>query len=110
MKDEFIIVLAITKTDTVRQKRQYFKYTYVNVCDWKIDVVQKFIMVFHRVTGWKEHHHFLVSVLFQEREQHEKTLLWRNNYISLYMVKNIYVNWDILSKSQDRYILAQQAG
>ena len=79
------------------------------MCDWKVDVVQKFIMVFHRVTGWKEHHHFLVSVLFQEREQHEKTLLWRNNYISLYMVKNIYVNWDILSKSQDRYILAQQA-
>ena len=51
------------------------KDTYMNMSDWQINVVQKFVMVLDRVARGKEHHDFLVSVFLEEGEQHEKTLL-----------------------------------
>lgn len=45
------------------------------VSHWKINVVEKFIVILHRVTRGKEHHDFLVSVLLEEGEQHKETLL-----------------------------------
>ena len=51
------------------------KDTYMNMSDRQINVVKKFVMVLDRVTRGKEHHDFLVSVLLEEGEQHEKTLL-----------------------------------
>jgi len=45
------------------------------VCHWKVDVVEKFIMIFHRVARREEHHDFLVSIFLKEGEKHKETLL-----------------------------------
>jgi hypothetical protein len=41
----------------------------MNTFDWKINVVEKLIEIFHRMTGAEEYHHFLILILLQESEK-----------------------------------------
>ena len=56
--------------------------------DWKVDVVEQFVMIFDGHARAEKDHDFFLLILFQEREQKKKTLLRRNNNITLFNFKS----------------------
>lgn len=57
--------------------------TYMDGQDRQVNVVQQLIVVFHRHTGGKEDHHFLLPVLLKEREKQKEPLLRGTDNIPL---------------------------
>lgn len=48
---------------------------YMNRCDWQINIVEEFAVIFDAHARREEDHHLLLAILLQEREEHEQTLL-----------------------------------
>lgn len=48
-----------------------------------MNVVEDFVMVLYRQTGIEKYHHFLLSVLFQKREQKLESHLARTHQVAL---------------------------
>ncbi len=56
---------------------------YMNTHDRQVNVVEQFVMVFDRHARAKEDHYFLFTILFQKREEKQKSLLGWYNHVAL---------------------------
>ena len=61
--------------------------THMDAHDWYVYVIQQFMMELHRHAGIEENHDLLLTVLLQEGEEKQKTLVGRTHHISLNMRK-----------------------
>lgn len=56
---------------------------YMDGHDRQVDVVEQFIVEFHRHTGREEDHQLLLAVLLQEGEEQHEALLWWAYHVTL---------------------------
>ena len=74
----------------------------MNAHDGKVNVIEKFVVEFHRHAGAEENHDLLLPVLLEESEKQQESLFGRANNVALlqtvhgghfFCVVDAYVKW-----------------